>query len=125
MKKIIITYGTFDTFHYGHLEILRRAKDLGDYLIVGLSTDEFNILKGKESKFTYEKRKEWLESIKFIDLIIPEEEWEQKENDIQKYKVDIFVMGDDWQGKFDDLPCSVTYLKRTDNISSTEIKKII
>ena len=123
--KKVITYGTFDTFHYGHLEILRRAKNLGDYLIVGLSTDEFNILKGKESKFKYEKRKEWLESIKFIDLIIPEEEWEQKENDIQKYKVDIFVMGDDWQGKFDDLPCSVTYLKRTDNISSTEIKKII
>ena len=124
MKKVI-TYGTFDTFHYGHLEILRRAKELGDYLIVGISTDEFNKIKGKNSKFSYEKRKEWVESIKFVDMIISEENWEQKENDIQKYKVDIFVMGGDWQGKFDELPCSFTYLKRTDNISSTEIKKII
>jgi glycerol-3-phosphate cytidylyltransferase len=124
MKKVI-TYGTFDTFHYGHLEILRRAKELGDYLIVGISTDEFNKIKGKNSKFSYEKRKEWVESIKFVDMIIPEENWEQKEIDITQYNVDIFVMGDDWQGKFDNLPCSVTYLKRTENISSTGIKKII
>lgn len=124
MKKVI-TYGTFDTFHYGHLEILRRAKELGDYLIVGISTDEFNKIKGKNSKFSYEKRKEWVESIKFVDMIIPEENWEQKEIDIKQYNVDIFVMGDDWQGKFDNLPCSVTYLKRTENISSTGIKKII
>ena len=125
MKKIIITYGTFDTFHYGHLEILRRAKGLGDYLIVGLSTDEFNKTKGKKSMFNYEKRKQWLESIKFIDLIIPEEDWEQKEIDIQRHNVDTFVMGDDWEGKFDYLKCNIVYLKRTDNISSTQIKKII
>jgi glycerol-3-phosphate cytidylyltransferase len=125
MKKIIITYGTFDTFHYGHLEILRRAKELGDYLIVGLSTDEFNKTKGKKSMFNYEKRKQWLESIKFIDLIIPEEDWEQKEIDIQRHNVDTFVMGDDWEGKFDYLKCNIVYLKRTDNISSTQIKKII
>jgi len=123
--KTIITYGTFDTFHYGHLEILRRAKELGDYLIVGLSTDEFNRIKGKKSKFGYDKRKEWLESVKYVDLIIPEEEWIQKESDIQKYNVNIFVMGDDWKGKFDYLNCDIVYLKRTDNISSTEIKKII
>jgi glycerol-3-phosphate cytidylyltransferase len=121
----VITYGTFDTFHYGHLEILRKSKELGDYLIVGLSTDDFNRTKGKESRFTYEKRKEWLESIKYVDKIIPEENWNQKDIDIENYKIDIFTIGDDWIYKFDNLNCKVIYLKRTENISSTEIKKII
>ena len=119
----IITYGTFDTFHFGHLELLRRAKELGDYLIVGLSTDEFNSIKGKESKFHFEQRKKWLESIKYVDEIIPEKDWNQKETDIISMDVEIFVMGDDWQGKFDKLPCRVVYLKRTDEVSSTKIKK--
>lgn len=121
----VITYGTFDTLHFGHLELLRRAKEMGDYLIVALSTDEFNQLKGKESKFPYAKRKEWLENIKYIDEIIPEENWEQKVQDVEKYQIDIFVIGDDWKGKFDYLNCDVRYLTRTENISSTEIKKII
>lgn len=121
----VITYGTFDTFHYGHLELLRRAKELGDYLIVGLSTDDFNKEKGKESKFGYSKRKEWLESIKYVNEIIPEENWQQKEDDIKNYKIDIFTIGEDWKGKFDELDCKVVYLKRTENISSTEIKKIL
>jgi glycerol-3-phosphate cytidylyltransferase len=123
MQKVI-TYGTFDTFHYGHLELLKRAKSLGDYLVVGLSTDEFNNIKGKSSLFNYEKRKEWLESIKYVDLIIPEENWNQKEIDIRDYKIDIFTMGDDWRGKFDNLPCEVIYLERTKGISTTQIKTL-
>lgn len=98
---------------------------MGDYLIVALSTDEFNQLKGKVSKYPYSKRKEWLENIKYIDEIIPEENWEQKTEDVKKYQIDIFVIGDDWEGKFDFLNCEVRYLSRTENISSTEIKKII
>lgn len=124
-KKVIITYGTFDTFHFGHMEIIKRAKKMGDYLIVGISTDSFNLLKNKISRFNYEQRKEWIESIKQVDLVIPEESWEQKVDDIRKYKVNTFVMGDDWKGKFDNLPCDVVYLPRTENISSTEIKKIL
>jgi glycerol-3-phosphate cytidylyltransferase len=124
MKKVI-TYGTFDTFHYGHIEILRRAKELGDYLVVAISTDEFNAVKGKKSMFPYEKRKEWVESIKFVDLVIPETCWEQKETDVTKHKIDTFVMGDDWKGKFDFLDCDIVYLPRTEMISSTAIKKIL
>jgi glycerol-3-phosphate cytidylyltransferase len=124
-KKVIITYGTFDTFHFGHMEIIKRAKKMGDYLIVGISTDSFNLLKNKVSRFNYEQRKEWIESIKQVDLVIPEESWEQKADDIRKYKVNTFIMGDDWKGKFDNLPCDVVYLPRTENISSTEIKKIL
>jgi glycerol-3-phosphate cytidylyltransferase len=124
MKKTIITYGTFDTFHFGHLELLKRAKEMGDYLIVGLSTDDFNELKGKITKFSYWKRKEWLESIKYVDLIIPEEKWEQKITDIENYNVDIFVIGNDWKGKFDYLPCKVIYLDRTKGISTTQIKQL-
>jgi glycerol-3-phosphate cytidylyltransferase len=120
----VITYGTFDTFHYGHIELLRRAKEMGDYLIVGLSTDEFNELKGKTSKFSYWKRKQWLEGIRYIDEIIPEENWQQKYEDIEKYNINIFVMGDDWRGKFDDIDCDVKYLDRTPGVSSTDIKKI-
>lgn len=123
-KKVIITYGTFDLTHIGHIRFLKRAKKLGDYLIVALSTDEFNGLKGKKSFFSYEERKEILESIKFVDLIIPESSWEQKIDDVKKFNADLFVIGDDWKGKFDFLKdyCEVVYLPRTPDISSTKIK---
>ena len=124
----VITYGTFDLLHYGHINLLRRAKALGDYLIVALSTDEFNInQKHKKSFFNYAERKLILESIRYVDLIIPEQNWEQKISDIAKYEVDIFVIGDDWHGKFDFLKtagkgCEVVYLPRTPEISTTQIK---
>ena len=124
--KRIITYGTFDLLHYGHINLLRRAKELGDYLIVALSTDEFNRdKKGKKSYFEYEKRKALLESIRYVDLVIPEETWEQKRTDIHEYHVDTFVIGDDWEGKFDFLKeegAEVVYLSRTPEISTTQIK---
>ena len=126
MKKVI-TYGTFDLLHYGHINLLKRAKSLGDYLIVGLSTDEFNnTKKNKESYFDYENRKSLLDAVKYVDLVIPEETWDQKVLDIQKYNVDIFVIGDDWKGKFDyleDFGIEVVYLPRTNEISTTKIKK--
>lgn len=125
MKKVI-TYGTFDLLHYGHINILRRAKALGDYLIVALSTDEFNWNeKQKKCFFTYEERKAMLEAIRYVDLVIPEENWAQKVTDVQKYEVDTFVMGDDWTGKFDFLKeyCEVVYFPRTPEISTTQIKK--
>ena len=124
--KRIITYGTFDLLHYGHINLLRRAKALGDYLVVGLSTDEFNWnSKNKKCYFSYEKRKQLLESIRYVDLVIPEENWEQKSSDVELYKMDTFVMGDDWKGKFDFLKqqCEVVYLERTPEISTTQIKK--
>ena len=123
--KRVITYGTFDLLHYGHINLLRRAKQLGDYLIVALSTDDFNRLKGKSCYFSYEERKKLLESIRYVDLVIPEENWEQKRTDIPLYHVDTFVMGDDWRGKFDDLAdlCEVVYLPRTQEISTTKIKE--
>ena len=123
--KRIITYGTFDLLHYGHINLLRRAKELGDYLIVGLSTDEFNnVEKGKKCYFSYEKRKALLEAIRYVDLVIPEEKWAQKREDIKLYKADVFVMGSDWEGKFDDLKdiCEVVYFPRTQEISSTQMK---
>ncbi len=123
--KRVITYGTFDLLHYGHINILRRAKQLGDYLIVGLSTDEFNSKeKGKKTYFTYEQRKMLLESLRYVDLVIPENSWNQKEEDIRLYHIDTFVMGDDWKGKFDSLKelCEVVYLPRTPEISTTQIK---
>lgn len=124
MKKVI-TYGTFDLLHYGHINLLERAKKLGDYLIVALSSDEFNIIKGKKSYYNYNERKRMLESIKYVDLVIEEREWEQKIKDIEKNDIDIFVMGDDWKGKFDYLEqyCEVVYLERTKNISTTIIKR--
>jgi glycerol-3-phosphate cytidylyltransferase len=123
MKKII-TYGTFDLLHYGHINILRRAKDLGDYLIVGLSTDKFNLLKNKKSCFNYAERKFILEAIRYVDLVIPEDNWEQKFDDIKKYQISKFVIGDDWFGKFDYLNsvCEVDYLERTPDISTTGLK---
>lgn len=124
MKKVI-TYGTFDLLHYGHINLLRRAKELGDYLIVALSTDEFNWNeKQKKCYFSYEQRKQLLEAIRYVDLVIPETCWTQKVSDIQEFKADIFVIGDDWSGKFDFLKdfCEVVYLSRTPEISTTQIK---
>ena len=123
--KRVITYGTFDLLHYGHINLLRRAKAMGDYLIVALSTDEFNRIKNKKSYFDYEKRKQLLEAIRYVDLVIPEENWEQKQSDIKEYHVDTFVMGDDWKGKFDFLKdlCEVVYLERTPEVSTSQIKE--
>ena len=123
--KRVITYGTYDLLHWGHIRLLQRAKEYGDYLIVGLSTDEFNAIKGKEAYHPYDERKGMLEAIRYVDLVIPERNWEQKRNDILEYHADIFVMGDDWQGKFDELKdiCEVIYLPRTAGISTTKIKK--
>lgn len=124
--KRVITYGTFDLLHYGHIHLLRRAKALGDYLIVALSTDEFNWTeKHKKCYFTYEQRKLLLEAIRYVDLVIPEENWEQKKTDVKKYNIDTFVIGDDWEGKFDFLReegTEVVYLPRTPEISTTQIK---
>ncbi|WP_373762569.1 glycerol-3-phosphate cytidylyltransferase [Weissella soli] len=126
--KRVITYGTFDMLHYGHINLLRRAKEMGDYLIVALSTDEFNWdSKHKKTYFTYEQRKQLLEALRYVDLVIPEEGWGQKVSDVNLYKVDTFVMGDDWKGQFDYLEeetdAEVVYLDRTPEISTTQIKK--
>ena len=121
----VITYGTFDLLHYGHINLLSRAKALGDYLIVACSTDEFNKVKGKKAYFSYEQRKKLLEALRFVDLVIPEESWEQKEIDIKEFHVDTFVIGDDWKGKFDYLKekgANVVYLPRTPEVSTTQIK---
>ena len=125
--KRVITYGTFDLLHYGHINLLRRAKELGDYLVVVLSTDEFNwSQKQKKSYFTYEQRKAILEAIRYVDLVVPEENWDQKRTDMHKYNIDTFVMGNDWEGKFDFLKeegVEVVYLSRTPDISSSQIKQ--
>jgi len=122
--KTVITYGTFDILHRGHINLLRRARELGDRLIVGLSSDEFNSGKHKSSLLNYENRKTVLESIRYVDYVFPEETWEQKVHDIRKHGAQIFVMGDDWKEKFDHLKeyCEVVYLERTPSISTTEIK---
>lgn len=125
--KRILTYGTYDLLHYGHIRLLKRAKALGDYLIVAVSTDEFNELKGKKAYHNFETRKKMLEAIRYVDLVIPENNWEQKINDVKDYKVDAVVMGDDWAGsdRFDYLKeyCDVIFLERTEGISTTKIKK--
>jgi glycerol-3-phosphate cytidylyltransferase len=121
----IITYGTFDTFHYGHLELLRRAKELGDYLIVAVSTDEFNLSKGKTSKFSFEKRVEWVKSILYVNEVIAESSWDQKSLDVERYNIDMLVMGSDWQGKFNFVKCKTVYLQRTPDVSSTFIKQLL
>lgn len=122
--KRIITYGTFDLLHHGHINILKRAKEMGDYLIVGLSSDEFNALKGKGAYHSYAERKLILEAIKYVDEVIPEHNWGQKIEDIKNNNIDIFVMGSDWEGKFDELAdyCEVVYLSRTEGISTSKIK---
>jgi glycerol-3-phosphate cytidylyltransferase len=124
--KRVITYGTFDLLHYGHINLLRRARSLGDYLIVALSTDQFNSKeKGKKCYFTYEQRKVLLESIRYVDLVIPEDNWNQKKSDVHDYSIDVFAIGDDWKGQFDflkDEGVEVIYLPRTPEISTTQIK---
>lgn len=120
----VITYGTFDTLHYGHIRLLRRARELGDFLIVALSSDEFNALKGKQARFSWEDRKADLEGVRYVDMVVREDNWEQKTLDVTSYNVDVFTMGDDWVGKFDFLKpqCEVIYLPRTPDISSTMIR---
>ena len=127
MAKTVITYGTFDLFHIGHLKLLQRLSTLGDKLIVAVSTDEFNMLKGKKTIIPYTQRAEIVENIKCVDMVIPEHDWEQKVKDVQKHHVDIFAIGNDWEGKFDFLKehCKVVYLDRTDGISSTQLKNTL
>lgn len=121
----VLTYGTYDLMHYGHIRLLKRAKQHGDYLIVAVSTDEFNAIKGKKAYHDFETRKKMLEAIRYVDLVIPENDWDQKLKDVIEYKVDVFCMGDDWEGKFDYLEeyCDVEYLPRTEGISTSKIKK--
>ncbi len=122
--KTIITYGTFDLFHFGHVRLLERLSKMCDQLIVGVSTDEFNALKGKAAFFSYEQRSEIINACKYVSRVIPENNWQQKAQDIEHYDVDIFAIGDDWKGQFDHLAsqCEVLYLTRTEDISTTEIK---
>lgn len=119
-----ITYGTFDLFHIGHLNLLKRIKAMCTNLIVAVSTDEFNTLKGKHCVIPYEQRAAIVASSKYVTKVIPEETWDQKKNDITQYNVDCFIMGDDWTGKFDYLTeyCDVLYIPRTPDISTTELK---
>ena len=123
MKKVL-TYGTFDLLHWGHINLLSRAKDLGDHLTVAISTDEFNAIKNKKSYHSFENRKLILESIRYVDKVIPEKTWDQKIRDVVDNNIDVFVMGDDWEGKFDFLKeyCEVVYLPRTIGISTSKIK---
>lgn len=123
--RTVITYGTFDLFHVGHLRLLERARGLGDRLVVAVSSDEFNEGKGKKTIIPYSDRAAIVQAIKCVDLVIPEHTWEQKLNDIREHNVSTFVMGDDWKGKFDELKdlCDVVYLERTDGVSSTELKQ--
>jgi len=127
MKKKVITYGTFDLFHVGHVRLLKRLASYGDELIVGVSSDEFNAIKNKQSFFSYEERVEILESCRYVTKVFPENNWKQKRGDIEKYNADIFAMGDDWQGKFDELSdiCEIVYLPRTKDVSTTKIKKTL
>lgn len=125
--KTVVTYGTFDLFHVGHIRLLKRLQALGDRLIVGCSTDEFNEKKGKRTVMPYEQREELLLGCRYVDDVFPEKCWEQKRSDITEYKVDIFAIGDDWSGHFDTLQdiCEVMYLPRTRGISSTDVKKLV
>jgi len=125
MAKTVLTYGTFDMFHIGHLKLLKRLSLLGNKLIVAVSTDEFNEIKGKKTIIPFAQRAEIVEAIKYVDMVIPENNWQQKVTDIQKYNVDVFAMGHDWEGKFDELKayCEVVYLPRTEGISTTALKE--
>lgn len=126
-QKVVLTYGTFDLFHIGHLKMLERLKALGDKLIVAVSTDEFNQIKGKTSVYSYDERAEIVAALSCVDVVIPESHWEQKVNDITEYQVDVFGIGEDWRGKFDYLSeyCQVVYLERTASISTTEVKRAL
>lgn len=123
--KTVITYGTFDLFHIGHLNMLERLSEMGETLIVAVSTDEFNAKKGKESFYSYQERAKIVSALGCVDKVIPEQSWEQKADDIKQYSVDIFGIGDDWKGEFDHLDalCQVIYLPRTPSISTTSVKK--
>ena len=125
MYKTIITYGTFDMFHIGHLRLLERLSQLAERVIVAVSTDAFNEQKGKKVLIPYEQRAAIVQAIEYVDLVIPEENWQQKSTDIATYNVDIFAMGDDWAGQFDFLKsqCEVVYLERTQDVSTTALKK--
>lgn len=125
MTKTVLTYGTFDMFHIGHLKLLERLQEYGDRLIVGVSTDEFNLTKGKKTVIPYEQRAQIVQSIRYVDMVIPETDWDQKIGDVQKHDVDVFAIGDDWKGKFDFLKsyCEVVYMPRTVGISTTELKR--
>jgi glycerol-3-phosphate cytidylyltransferase len=124
--KTVLTYGTFDLFHLGHLRLLERLKEHGDRLIVGVSTDEFNLMKNKRSFVPYEHRAAIVSAIRHVDMVIPEESWEQKLIDVKKFDVQVFGIGDDWAGKFDFLAphCEVVYVPRTPDVSSTSLKKL-
>ena len=126
MRKVL-TYGTFDLFHKGHVNILRRAKEQGDYLVVAISSDEFNAIKGKKAFHSFEDRKLIVEAIRYVDEVIREDDWDQKVSDVKEHNIDVFVMGDDWEGKFDHLEelCEVVYLPRTKEISTTQIKEVL
>ena len=123
----VLTYGTFDLLHWGHIRLLKRAREMGDYLIVALSTEEFNAVKGKRTYHSYETRKAMLEAIRYVDLVIPEKNWEQKADDVKLYHIDTVVMGGDWEGsdRFEYLSeyCELVYLSRTEGISTTQIKQ--
>ena len=126
--KRIITYGTYDLLHYGHIALLKRARALGDFLVVALSSDEFNAGKGKQAYFSYDERRAMLESVRYVDLVVPELTWEQKVGDISRYGIDVFVMGDDWSGEFDDQLkglCEIVYLPRAPEVSTMRIKNYI
>lgn len=127
MPKVVLTYGTFDLFHIGHLNLLQRLKELGDVLVVGVSTDEFNASKGKQTIVSFQDRLRIVQNIKCVDLAIAENSWDQKRDDIQKHDVSVFGIGDDWKGKFDELRelCEVVYLPRTADVSSTSMKKLL
>lgn len=127
MSRVVITYGTFDMFHIGHLRLLKRMRELGERVIVAVSTDEFNAQKGKRALIPYAERREIIEALNCVDLVIAETSWAQKVEDIQRYGVDVFVMGDDWRGRFDELKayCEVVYLERTSGISSSELKQAL
>lgn len=124
--KRVLTYGTYDLLHYGHIRLLKRARELGDYLVVAISTDGFNAGKGKKAYHDYPTRKEMLEAVRYVDLVIPEESWEQKIDDVKLYRIDVVVMGADWEGsdRFEYLRdyCELVYLPRTDGVSTTSIK---
>ena len=125
--KTIITYGTFDLFHVGHIRLFKRLRQLGDRLVVGVSTDEFNATKGKVSFYSYEERQEIVAACQYVDEVFAENNWEQKQQDIQQFNADIFAMGVDWEGRFDHLSefCEVVYLPRTEEVSTTSIKKLL
>jgi glycerol-3-phosphate cytidylyltransferase len=125
--KRVLTYGTFDLFHHGHVRLLRRLAELGDELYVGCSTDAFNALKGKKTALPFRHRVEVLQACRYVTHVFAERNWRQKARDVRRYDIDVFGMGGDWQGKFDELGalCHVVYLPRTEDVSTSEIKETV